>query len=423
MKLMHLSFSAEPFGKVFDMEKYYQSQFLRGHVAYLEKHGWDVDVFTDDVTQNTWYEEKICEKSRLIHLPVKEKGYLPRGEIFTYLPDFLVMLKKWVEERGLSYSLIHSNHWLSGWIGRQLQQDWSVPHIHIPFSLGIKHAEKQEISRYTPLGRRILEETKTLASADAVVVSCPEERDVIWRRYGLRSVDIQINPCGVDANTFNMHGSKAARPRGKKIILYTGGLRADGGLHTLMDALRGMLENRPRFARGIELWILGTPPAQTLQQTMDAQQLGQLAQVLAFGEFVRFLGMPAAEKIAEYYRAADVCIIPNAAKGLGISALEAMASGCPVVAPRNNWLRHIVLDGETGLLVPPNDSMMLAQTLERLLSNPGLRRRMGQRAAKWVREGFEQSDISKRWNNIYLEVLYEHERLQCAKPNKAKQIC
>lgn len=423
MKLMLLSFSIDPF--CLDPEHYYQSQYIRGHITSLENAGWEVDVFTDSGAQNTISVQSISPLSRIIRIPAREGRESPQGDVYTNLPDLLATIKKWVREKGLSYPLIQSDYWLSGWLGRQLQQDWSIPHVHTPFELGINHVGIQEVNRYSASGRRIIEETKTFASADAVVVASPEERELIWRRYGLRSVDVQINACSIDTSLFNIQGGpKAARARGKRIILYTGGLHAQGGmLHTMIDSLRELLDTRPKIARTIELWILGNPPVQTLRESMDAQQLGQLAHVLAYGEFVRFLGMPEPEKIAQFYRAADVCIVPSAIKGSGIAALEAMASGCPVIAPRADWLRSVVLDGETGLLVPEGDSHGLAQILERLLTKPGLRRRMGERAAHWVREGFNHMSIGKRWNNIYREVLHEHERDRSLETSKAKQLC
>jgi len=421
MKLMLLSFSVDPAGHAVDLAYYYQSQYLKGNIAALEGQGWTVDVFTDNA-QNLAQEEKIGRQSRIVRLAGPDGGLIP-GEFTTYLSNLLAAVKKWVQERGLHYPLIQSNNWLSGWIGRQLQQDWSLPHVHTPFSLAVGDIQTQEINRYTPLGRRIIEETKTLALADAVVVNCPVERDAIWRRYGLRSVDVQINPYGIDTNLFNgQGGKKTARGRGKKVILYTGGLDG-GGLQVLIEALRELLRKRPRFARTIELWILGNPPAQSLRESMDAQQLGQLAHVLAYSEFVRFLGTPSPAETAGYYRTADIAVVPGADKGMGIAALEAMASSCPVIAPRIDQLRHVVLDGETGVLVTPLDSRALAQAVERLLANAGLRKRMGERAANWVCGGFDYQVVGKGWDRIYREVVHKAACKQDAKPKKSKQIC
>jgi len=423
MKLMLLSFSVDPAGQAIDLAYYYQSQYLKGNIAALEERGWTVDVFTDNA-QNLAQEEKIGRQSRIIRLSGSEHGGLIPGEFATYLSNLLTSVKKWVQEKGVLYPLIQSNNWLSGWIGRQLQQDWSLPHVHTPFSLAVSDMHSQEINRYTPLGRRIIEETKTLALADAVVVNCPVERDAIWRRYGLRSVDVQINPYGIDTNLFNVKGGgKAARERGKKVILYTGGLEGGGGLQVLIEALRELLRKRPRFARTIELWILGNPPAQSLRKSMDAQQLGQLAHVLAYSEFVRFLGTPSPEETAAYYRTADISVIPGADKGMGIAALEAMASSCPVIAPRIDQLRHVVLDGETGVLVTPEDSQVLAHAIERLLANPSLRKRMGERAANWVCGGFDYHVVGKEWDRIYREVMHKATSKQNLRPKRAKQIC
>jgi D-inositol-3-phosphate glycosyltransferase len=411
MKLMMIAFPVDPFFPTHDQIAYYQGRQLKEQILALEKFGWEVDVFTGWMSPEVPGEELIGTRSRVIRLPAGIGGCVTKGDLFKYMPRFLEEIKAWVDGKKEQYTLIQSNYWLSGWVGRQLKHQWELPHIFTPYALGAGLVNELELNRYSPLARRIMEETCILSTADTVVVSCPEERDVIWRKYGLRSVDVQTVPYGVDVGLFDKKtGTKAERKRGKRVVLYTGGFDAKGGLRWLTDAFRQLLDSKPRMARTIELWVAGHPPAQTLREHMEGHQIQELAHILAYREFVTFLGTPDSVKMAEYYRAADVCIVPAADQGLGVAALETMATSCPVIAPRTTWLRHVVLDGETGVLVPQDDGRMLASALERLLTGPALRKRMGQRASAWVNENFSWRSIGKRWDTIYREVVHQHEK-------------
>jgi glycosyltransferase involved in cell wall biosynthesis len=127
--------------------------------------------------------------------------------------------------------------------------------------------------------------------------------------------------------------------------------------------------------------------------------------------------------MAEYYRAADMFFVPTAEDGLGIAALEAMACACPVVGLRSNQLRHLVIDGETGLLARPNAANALVQALERLLANSALRKRMGQRAAAWVQESFNLYAIGKLWDNLYWEIVHRYGRATGCQLSREQEIC
>lgn len=422
MKLMLLAFPMDPLGSTTDLQAHYRARHLHDLVLSLERCGWSIDIYTGSMSADFIKEEAIGKKSRVIRLPVYNRGSAT-PDIFACLPDFLRQLKNHVKYGQHSYVLIQSHYWLSGWLGMQLQQDWNIPHIHAPLTLGVEKLEYAELNRYSPLAKRIIEETRILSTANGVVAACPAERENIWRKYGLRSVDVQIIPNGVDTKlTFSKSGQTAERTKGKKVILYTGGLSVEGGLQLLTEALSKILNNRPRLGRNIELWILGNPPVHTLSEQIREDQAEQLAHLLAYKEFVKFIGLPAPTEMAKYYRAADLCIVPDADEGLDMSALEAMASACPVIGPRVNRLRHIVIDGESGLLLRPQDANALTQAVERLLIDTALRKRMSKRAAEWVQESFDIASLGKRWDDFYQEVIKQQGKSR-TKTNRKQKIC
>lgn len=103
----------------------------------------------------------------------------------------------------------------------------------------------------------------------------------------------------------------------------------------------------------------------------------------------------------------DLFVLPSLWEGLPISILEAMAARLPVVATRVGGVPEVVLDGVTGLLVPPRDPQALAGAIVRLLGDPELRRRMGQAGRERVREHFSVDQMVRRTEALYEELLKE----------------
>jgi glycosyltransferase involved in cell wall biosynthesis len=128
----------------------------------------------------------------------------------------------------------------------------------------------------------------------------------------------------------------------------------------------------------VQLDIAGSGPEQDL--------LASSAANLGITDRVRFLGW--VNDVPSVMREWDIYAQPSHAEGFGISVLEAMASGLPVVASAVGGLREIVLEGETGFLVPSSDSVALAERISRLGRAPELRAQMGQRGRARVLSQF-----------------------------------
>ena len=153
------------------------------------------------------------------------------------------------------------------------------------------------------------------------------------------------------------------------------------GIDTVLRALPALLESFPT----LRYRIGGNGP--------DRERLETLAAELGIAQAVEFLGFVPDEELPTLYRSATIFVMPareepNAAsvEGFGIVYLEASASGIPVVAGNSGGTAEAVRDGETGLLVPPDDPAALTQTLIQLLSDPGLCRRLGDTGRRWAED-------------------------------------
>jgi len=146
-----------------------------------------------------------------------------------------------------------------------------------------------------------------------------------------------------------------------------------------------------------QVWVAGAGP--------ERGALADLARHLGVADQVAFLGRR--DDGANLLAGCDVVVIPSRREGLGVAALEAMAAGRPVVASRVGGLADVVVDGRTGLLVPPDDDAALATALARILEDDEARAAWGRAGPERVGEGFLPSQMVAAYVEVYRTVYDE----------------
>jgi glycosyltransferase involved in cell wall biosynthesis len=155
----------------------------------------------------------------------------------------------------------------------------------------------------------------------------------------------------------------------------------------IQDLFRAAAILRARVP-GIQVRIVGRGP--------EWPAMSRLHGALGLGEGVVLLGDLSRERLAEEYANASIFCLPSVQEGFGIVFLEAMAAELPVVACRIAAVPEVVLDGATGLLVPPRDPGALAEAMERLIADPELGRRLGQEGRRRSL-GFSPRHVAERF--------------------------
>lgn len=198
------------------------------------------------------------------------------------------------------------------------------------------------------------------------------------RLHGLGLPGARVVYPGTDPQRFHPPPDRLSSPL---TLLTVSRLVSRKGIDTVIQALPALLDT---FS-DLQYQIIGEGP--------DRPRLEALARSLQVQDSVRFLGRATEDELPVCYRRAHVFVMPAreipgdaSVEGFGIVYLEASASGLPVVAGRSGGAVEAVKDGETGLLVPPDDPEALAQGLHRLLSSPALRDRMGRAGRRWATE-------------------------------------
>ena len=204
---------------------------------------------------------------------------------------------------------------------------------------------------------------RVLRRARLVVCASRELADAA-RRLGAREVRVIPNGIEVPADV--------REPDDPPHVLYVGRLSAEKGVRELDAA-----------TRGLPLVVAGDGPLRD--------------------EVPGALGMVPHDELLRLYERAAVVACPSRREGFGVACLEAMAAGRPVVASSVGGLRDLVVDGVTGLLVPPGDVAALRAALEQLLADAGLRKRLGRAARERVLAEFTWKRYAEHIQRAYDE--------------------
>jgi glycosyltransferase involved in cell wall biosynthesis len=129
--------------------------------------------------------------------------------------------------------------------------------------------------------------------------------------------------------------------------------------------------------------------------------LESLASELKIAGSTRFAGRVPHEQVIRYLHEMDIFVVPSLQESFGVAAVEAAAAGLPVVASSVGGLPEVVVDGETGFLVPPADIEALRRRLSQLITDPALRQRMGQAGRAFVKAHYDWQVNATQMERLY----------------------
>lgn len=383
-----------------------QNVYVRQVGEALAKLGWQVDMFT---RKSNPTDETIVHHAphcRTIRLTAGPESYIPRDRLFEYMPEFVAAFQKFQQKEGTNYPLVHTNYWMSGWVGLQLQQKHNVQLIHTYHSLGaVKYRTIDEIPA---IGQTRLEvECQILESSHCVVATSPQELQDLRQLVSLNG-KVEIIPCGTDIQNFHPISKAEARQKlgldsKDKVVLYVGRFDRRKGIETLVRAcaeLRDRTIAKELDSEHLRLLIVGGSDPQEADGA-ERVRIEGIVKDLGIAEFTTFVGMVGHDLLPYYYTAADVCAIPSHYEPFGLVAIEAMACGTPVVASDVGGLKFTVISEETGLLVPPQDISGLATAIGRILRDDLWAHKVRKQASARVQENFSWTGVAIQLSDLY----------------------
>jgi glycosyltransferase involved in cell wall biosynthesis len=388
----------------------------------LGRCGFAIDVFTrrdnPDVPEIVEWGTGV----RVVNLLAGPVQPRPKDELWPYISEFRDSLLRFMEHDETHYDLVHSNFWMSGWVATELRRRLGIPVIQIFHAMGKTKRRHQKKVDTSP-GDRIKTEIDIIRQVDRIIAQCPNERSELIKDYGANPDKIVLIPSAVNTRIFKPVDRDASRRRigldiNDKVIVYVGRMLPRKDIRNVIRAL-AILLRKSESSEGLpttslKLMVVG---GESLEPdpiaTPEIGELQKLVAELGVTELVRFIGKRQPEELRDYYCAGDVAVTTPWYEPFGLTPLEAMACGRPVIGSAVGGITYTIKDGETGFLVPPRDPEALAARLQLLLSQPELSTQMGLVARKRVERGFTWSIAAMRTGALYETLLAErmHETL------------
>lgn len=399
-----ISVHGDPAAEIGKEEAAGQNVYVRQVGEALAKLGWDVDMFT---RWSQAEDDPIVEHGphcRTFRLEAGPKTFIPRHQLFEYLPEFVKQVLKFEQEQGVEYPLIHTNYWLSSWVGMSLKKHQAVKQVHTYHSLGaVKYRSIPQIPDIAQL--RLTIEKECLETADTIVATSPQEKADMLNLVSTKG-KIEIIPCGTDIQRFGSLTQQQARHQlgislEEKVIFFVGRFDPRKGIDTLIQAVNCC---KSQYQNHLTI-LIGGGSRPGFSDGNERERLEKLVTELGMNQMIKFLGRIEDEDLPLYYGAADVCVFPSHYEPFGLVAIEAMASGTPVIVSDVGGLRFTVVPEQTGLLCPPKDEIAFAQAIDRILLNPTWRDQLGTAARERVEHKFSWTGVALQLNDLYSRLL------------------
>jgi D-inositol-3-phosphate glycosyltransferase len=273
------------------------------------------------------------------------------------------------------YDVVNTHYWLSGQVGWLAAERWNVPLVHAMHTMAkVKNLTLAESDVPEPEGR-VIGEQQVVDAADRLVANTAAEAAQLVDLYGADPARVAVVHPGVDLELFRPGGPDSQRqaraalgvPADKIVLLFVGRIQPLKAPDVLVRAFAAMIERTPSLRDRLLLVIAGGPSGTGLARP---HALEELTVEVGVADLVRFVPPVGRALLADWYRAADVCVVPSYSESFGLVAVEAQACGTPVVAARVGGLPTAVADGVSGLLVDGHDPQDWAAALCSVVGDP-----------------------------------------------------
>lgn len=397
------------------------------YVAQLAKKiaalGYAVDVFTrlDDpeLEEIHLWENGI----RIIHVPAGPAKYVHKEDLLPYMKAFTRYMVHFIQREG-RYDLIHANFWMSGLVAASIKRELGIPFVITFHALGRVRRVYQGKSDNFPDERFEIED-QIVAEADRIIAECPQDKEDLIHLYQADPERVSVVPAGYDPQEMQPLAKSAARKQlglseKEHIILQLGRMVPRKGVDNVIRGLARLVREYNIPAR--LLIVGGESEDPDPNMTPELARLLKIARDEKIEDCVTFVGRRQRDVLRYYYSAADVFVSTPWYEPFGITPLEAMACGTPVIGSNVGGIKYSVEDGKTGFLVPPKDPSALAARLAELFQNPALLRRFSKQAMQRVQKHFNWATVARLMADVYEAVIQETQPKEHACPSSQQKL-
>lgn len=404
-KIAFISEHASPLATLGGVDSGGQNVYVGELARHLLSLDYRVDIFT------RWDDPKLPKVVswipgiRVIHIKAGPVEFIPKEHLLDHMGEFTENMSDFIREESNPYVLIHANFFMSALVAAELKKQLNIPFVVTFHALGEVRKIHQGDKDLFPKQRHEIEK-RIVLEADHIIAECPQDQEDLLNYYDAILEKITIIPCGFNGHEFYPLDRLLARmvldlDPNENIILQLGRIVPRKGVDNVIMAL-AKVRKRGVSAR---LIIVGGEKSSDAEVNPEMLRLQKLTRDYGLTDCVTFTGRKNRDVLKYYYSAADIFITTPWYEPFGITPLESMACGTPVIGANVGGIKYSVEDGKTGFLIPPNDPDCLARRIEQLLSDRDLLTQMKRNSIRRVNALFTWSRVADMVANLYERIL------------------
>jgi mannosylfructose-phosphate synthase len=368
----------------------------------LAELGIKVDIFTRRFGGRSEV-DPINDDVRVIRIPCGNDEFIRKEDLYPHLDEYVDNMEAYIREHDLAYDLFHSHYWDAGYSGMNLAKRFGLPFIYTAHSLGAWKKEQmggdpEKMEKLFKFTERTHWENIIFRRATAQTVTTLDGKETYKRLYDFESDDLVIIPPGVDVRRFRPVPTEfsSGLETPDNYIFALSRIDSNKGIDFLIKAFAHVKE------KSNAVLVIGGGSKNPKDHEVEVKNgLLGLVTSLDLADRVTFTGYVRDEDLDTYYRDARVFVLPSKYEPFGMTVLEAMACGTPVVATGYGGLRHVLTNRRDSLLVDPSNSDELACAIIEVLTDEMLAAKLTEVGLKLIEQKFSWQSIAKQHISFY----------------------
>jgi D-inositol-3-phosphate glycosyltransferase len=383
-----------------------QNVYVDRVAHHLVKLGYEVDVFTRRDDASAPCTVSYMPGVRVIHIQAGPAEVLPKEQLFQHMDEFAISMIQFIQDRGIEYELIHAHFWMSGYVAGLVKTVLGIPFVITFHALGKLRRIFQGAADGFPDERFEVEE-RVVRQADRIIAECPQDKEDLMFHYYAPEDKISIIPCGFDSQEFYPVDKREAKRKlglnpDEQVILQLGRMVPRKGVDNVIKGLSCVLARQDIPVR--LLVVGGESDNPDPDETPEIGRLVKLAEEHHVQHSVTFTGRRGRNLLKYFYNAADIFVTTPWYEPFGITPLEAMACGTPVIGSSVGGIKYSVVHGKTGFLVPPNEPEILGKRMLDILTDRRLAESFRRNSLERVNSMFTWSIVARQIDGVYREL-------------------
>jgi mannosylfructose-phosphate synthase len=373
--------------------------------------GISVDLYTRWFDRSAKQIDPVTgdEKVRVIRIPAGPWEFLAKEVIYDVLPELAINMVGFIREHNLDYDLVHGHYVDAGIVTLDVAFALGKPAFFTPHSLGawkrdqMKGDPDEMESKYN-FNHRIAEELRIFQSVTAQSMTTELQTEKLKQLYDFESNNVVVIPPGVNVHEFSPPQPGDVKPRevsAGRYVFCLSRIDANKGHDLLLHAFNLV---RSQIA-DVQLVIGGGSPNPQKRELDIFASMKEIIRDNGMEERTQILGYVPDDLLVSLYQHAELFVLPSVFEPFGMTALEAMACGTPVVASKFGGIRNVITNGQNGVLIDPTDAREFADGMISVLSDQALAGRFGSEGSHTIQESYSWEAIAQRHLELYGEFI------------------